>query len=134
MLFLQVVTLWYRAPEVLLGSPHYSTAMDIWSVGCIFAEMAIGKPLFPGDSEIDELFRIFRYARVLPNHFSLDLPPVLTLWLLVCSVLGTPSDDVWPGVAKFPDYKPDFPQWPAVDFDKVVQPMEPLAIDLLKAC
>lgn len=56
----QVVTLWYRAPEVLLGSRHYSTAIDMWSVGCIVAEMATRQPLFPGDSEIDEIFRIFR--------------------------------------------------------------------------
>lgn len=58
----EVVTLWYRAPEVLLGSRHYSTAIDMWSVGCIFAEMALRSPLFPGDSEIDEIFRIFRYV------------------------------------------------------------------------
>ena len=58
----EVVTLWYRAPEVLLGSRHYNTAIDMWSVGCIFAEMAMRTPLFPGDSEIDEIFRIFRYV------------------------------------------------------------------------
>jgi cyclin-dependent kinase len=58
---MQVVTLWYRAPEVLLGSRHYSTAIDMWSVGCIFAEMVCkGAPLFPGDSEIDQIFKIFR--------------------------------------------------------------------------
>jgi serine/threonine protein kinase len=45
-----VVTLWYRAPEILLGSKTYSTPVDIWSVGCIFAEMLNQKPLFPGDS------------------------------------------------------------------------------------
>ena len=56
---------------MLLGGHHYSTAMDIWSVGCIFAEMAMGKPLFPGDSEIDELFRIFRYP---------------SLYFLLCSI------------------------------------------------
>ncbi|KAG8920004.1 Cyclin-dependent kinase catalytic subunit, partial [Tulasnella sp. 408] len=57
----EVVTLWYRAPEVLLGSRHYSTAIDMWSVGCIMAEMIMkGTPLFPGDSEIDQIFRIFR--------------------------------------------------------------------------
>jgi cyclin-dependent kinase 2 len=55
-----VVTLWYRAPEILLGARHYSTPVDVWSVGCIFAEMVNQKPLFPGDSEIDELFKIFR--------------------------------------------------------------------------
>lgn len=57
----EVVTLWYRAPEILLGSKHYSTAVDVWSVGCIFAEMATKIPLFPGDSEIDEIYKIFRY-------------------------------------------------------------------------
>lgn len=59
---LQVVTLWYRAPEILLGSRHYSTPVDVWSVGCIFAEMVNRRPLFPGDSEIDELFKIFRFS------------------------------------------------------------------------
>jgi cyclin-dependent kinase len=58
---IQVVTLWYRAPEILLGGRQYSTGVDMWSVGCIFAEMCTRKPLFPGDSEIDEIFKIFRY-------------------------------------------------------------------------
>ena len=44
-------------------SREYSTPVDIWSAGCIFAEMAMRQPLFPGDSEIDELFRVFRYGR-----------------------------------------------------------------------
>jgi len=58
----QVVTLWYRAPEVLLGARQYSTALDMWSVGCIMAEMVLeGMPLFNGDSEIDQIFKIFRY-------------------------------------------------------------------------
>ena len=47
---MQVVTLWYRAPEILLGAKHYSTPVDIWSIGCIFAEMMNQRPLFPGDS------------------------------------------------------------------------------------
>ncbi len=49
----EVVTLWYRPPDVLLGSKHYSTSIDIWSIGCIFAEMVNLKPLFPGNSEQD---------------------------------------------------------------------------------
>lgn len=49
-IILQVVTLWYRAPEILLGGRHYSTPVDIWAIGCIFAEMVNGRPLFPGDS------------------------------------------------------------------------------------
>lgn len=63
----EVVTLWYRAPEVLMGSPRYSTPVDIWSIGCIFAEMANKTPLFRGDSEIDQLFRIFRYVSLAQN-------------------------------------------------------------------
>jgi cyclin-dependent kinase len=56
----QVVTLWYRSPEILLGGRQYSTGVDMWSCGAIFAEMCTRKPLFPGDSEIDEIFKIFR--------------------------------------------------------------------------
>lgn len=82
----EVVTLWYRAPEILLGGRQYSTGVDMWSVGCIFAEMATRKPLFPGDSEIDEIFKIFR-------------------------VLGTPTEEDWPGVTSFPDFKSSFPKW-----------------------
>jgi len=104
----EVVTLWYRAPEVLLGSRHYSTAIDMWSVGCIFAEMAMqGAPLFPGDSEIDQIFKIFR-------------------------ILGTPNEEVWPSVSTLPDYKPTFPQWSRQDLVKVVPPLDDTGIDLLK--
>ena len=43
-----VATRWYRAPEILLSSPHYTKGVDMWSLGCILAEMLLGKPLFPG--------------------------------------------------------------------------------------
>merc|ERR1712112_482856 len=82
----EVVTLWYRAPEILLGTRYYSTAVDIWSIGCIFVEMLTRRPLFPGDSEIDQLFRIFR-------------------------TLGTPDESIWPGVTTLPDFKSSFPKW-----------------------
>lgn len=59
LLLLQVVTLWYRAPEVLLHS-SYATAVDIWSVGCIMAELYNRKPLFEGKSDVDQLHKIFR--------------------------------------------------------------------------
>lgn len=55
----EVVTLWYRAPEILLGKEKYSTSVDVWSLGCIFYEIAHKKILFCGDSEIDQLFKIF---------------------------------------------------------------------------
>ncbi|KAF7062433.1 hypothetical protein CFC21_069035 [Triticum aestivum] len=102
----EVVTLWYRAPEILLGARQYSTPVDVWSVGCIFAEMVNQKPLFPGDSEIDELFKIFR-------------------------VLGTPNEQTWPGVSSLPDYKSAFPRWQAEDLATVVPNLEPVGLDLL---
>ncbi|TRM66583.1 kinase-like domain-containing protein [Schizophyllum amplum] len=105
----EVVTLWYRAPEVLLGSRHYSTGIDMWSVGCIFAEMAMqGAPLFPGDSEIDQIFKIFR-------------------------ILGTPNEDLWPGVSQLPDYKSTFPQWSRQSLYNLVPGLDDAGIDLLEA-
>lgn len=82
----EVVTLWYRAPEILLGTKFYATGVDIWSLGCIFAEMILRRPLFPGDSEIDQLYRIFRTR-------------------------GTPDEKSWPGVCQLPEYKQSFPRW-----------------------
>lgn len=103
----EVVTLWYRAPEVLLGSRHYSTAIDMWSVGCIFAEMVMrGSPLFPGDSEIDQIFKIFR-------------------------ILGTPSEETWPGVTQLPDYKDTFPRWSKQELKTVVPNLDEQGLDLL---
>ena len=57
----EIQTLWYRAPEVLLGQNQYSLGVDIWAVGCIFAELIEKKPLFTGDSEIDQIFKIFQF-------------------------------------------------------------------------
>jgi serine/threonine protein kinase len=79
----EVVTLWYRAPEILLGQARYSTPVDMWSVGCIFAELVTKRPLFPGDCEIDELFRIFRLVPrlsvecTLAPDFLTSRPPYL---------------------------------------------------------
>ncbi|XP_032065024.1 cyclin-dependent kinase 3 isoform X2 [Thamnophis elegans] len=102
----EVVTLWYRAPEILLGCKYYSTAVDIWSIGCIFAEMVARKALFPGDSEIDQLFRIFR-------------------------TLGTPTESLWPGVTNLPDYKGNFPKWPRKDMKVIIPNLDQDGRDLL---
>lgn len=72
-----VVTLWYRAPELLLGIKEYSTPIDVWSCGCIFAELLAMTALFPGKSEIDQLNRIFKD-------------------------LGTPNERIWPGYTQLP--------------------------------
>ncbi len=55
------MTLWYRAPEILLGQAVYAPPVDIWSIGTMFVELLTKKALWRGDSEIDELFKIFRY-------------------------------------------------------------------------
>jgi len=54
----QVVTLWYRAPEVLLGG-QYGSPIDMWALGCVFAELYRKRPIFPGESERDQLEKIF---------------------------------------------------------------------------
>lgn len=53
-----VATRWYRAPELLVADVHYGPAVDVWAIGCLYSEMKTGKPLFPGDSDIDQLYRI----------------------------------------------------------------------------
>jgi len=103
----EVVTLWYRAPEVLLGSPRYSTPVDVWSLGCIFAEMASKRALFHGDSEIDQLFRIFR-------------------------ILSTPTEESWPGVSSLPDFKPNFPSWKTNNLPTEAKNLDESGIDLLQ--
>uniref|UniRef100_A0A8B9RLU9 cyclin-dependent kinase n=1 Tax=Astyanax mexicanus TaxID=7994 RepID=A0A8B9RLU9_ASTMX len=75
-----VVTLWYRSPDLLLGAKEYSTAVDMWSVGCIFGELLTQKPLFPGKSEIDQINKIFKD-------------------------LGSPSEKIWPGYNELPAVK-----------------------------
>uniref|UniRef100_A0A9J8BLG1 cyclin-dependent kinase n=1 Tax=Cyprinus carpio carpio TaxID=630221 RepID=A0A9J8BLG1_CYPCA len=75
-----VVTLWYRSPDLLLGAKEYSTAVDMWSVGCIFGELLTQKPLFPGKSEIDQINKVFKD-------------------------LGSPSEKIWPGYSELPAVK-----------------------------
>ncbi|KAI3642043.1 hypothetical protein MP228_011598 [Amoeboaphelidium protococcarum] len=74
----EVVTLWYRAPDVLLGNKSYDTSIDIWSIGCIMGEMVNNRPVFPGTSVNDQLHKIFQ-------------------------ILGSPNQTVWPGYDKLPN-------------------------------
>jgi len=67
-----VATRWYRAPELLVGDPAYGKEVDIWAIGCLYAEMLSGDPLFPGDSDIDQLFHIVKCLGTLcPRHRDL---------------------------------------------------------------
>ncbi|WVZ74997.1 hypothetical protein U9M48_023105 [Paspalum notatum var. saurae] len=82
----RVVTLWYRPPELLLGATEYGIAVDLWSAGCILAELLAGKPIMPGQTEIEQLHKIFKLC-------------------------GSPSEDYW-AKAKLPDvtlFKPQRP-------------------------
>jgi cyclin-dependent kinase len=90
----EVVTLWYRAPDVLMGSRKYSTPVDIWSVGCIFAEMANGRPLVAGTSEADQLDRIFRLLGT-PNPAT-DYPAMVHLPEYANFVLGPDGNELPP--------------------------------------
>lgn len=97
----EVVTLWYRPPDVLLGSQQYNTSIDVWSAGCIFAEMVTGKPLFPGRSNVDQLLCIFKS-------------------------LGTPNELSWPGVTDLPEFNTEFPVYSNPD---IAQRLESLGSD-----
>jgi serine/threonine protein kinase len=101
-----VQTLWYRAPEVLLGAKSYTTAIDIWSVGCILLEMLSMFPPFTGSTERDVIYSIFQK-------------------------LGTPNEEVWPGVTSFNYYCNDFPGWTKVNFSHIYTQLSPDASDLL---
>lgn len=103
----EVVTLWYRAPDILMASRKYSTPVDIWSVGCIFAEMCNGRPLFSGTSEADQLDKIFR-------------------------MLGTVKP--YPGIEELPEYSPDvLPQYPPPrnGIGSLVPTLDASGVDLL---
>eukprot|EP00116_Pleurobrachia_bachei_P004578 sb/3464840/ len=105
-----VSTRWYRAPEVLLRTTNYSSPIDIWACGAIIAELYSLKPLFPGSSEVDEIFRIVR-------------------------VLGTPSKEDWPEglkLAQAMNFK--FPQCVATPLKTLLPNASPEALQLIKDC
>lgn len=102
----EVVTLWYRAPDVLLGSRTYNTSIDIWSAGCIMAEMYTGRPLFPGTTNEDQLQKIFR-------------------------LMGTPSERTWPGISQLPEYKGNFPSYATQSLHILLPQIDSLGLDLI---
>jgi cyclin-dependent kinase 5 len=104
----EVVTLWYRPPDVLFGAKLYSCEIDLWSAGCIFAEIANGgKPLFPGADVDDQLKRIFR-------------------------LLGTPTEETWPSMTHLPDFKLMPFYQPAMPLSQAVPNLNSNGIDLLQ--
>lgn len=104
----EVVTLWYRAPDVLLGSRAYTTSIDIWSAGCIFAEMCTGKPLFPGTANEDQLIKIFR-------------------------LMGTPNERTWPGISQYTNYKNNWQIFVPQDLRLIVPNLDSMGLNLLQS-
>mmetsp|Transcript_6373 Transcript_6373/g.12700 ORF Transcript_6373/g.12700 Transcript_6373/m.12700 type:complete len:370 (-) Transcript_6373:100-1209(-) len=101
----QVVTIWYRSPELLFGSRLYGPGVDIWSVGCIFAEMLLRQPYLPGQNTLDQINQIF-------------------------TARGTPTPEEWAEVTHLPDYVA-FTSAPAPDPTAVFPGVTPDALDLL---
>jgi len=104
-----VATRWYRAPEIMLNWMHYNQTVDVWSVGCIMAEMLTGKTLFPGTDHIDQLTRI----------------------LVLC---GTPTDETLSKITseEARNYIRSLPKMEKKNFHEVFKGANPLAIDLLE--
>jgi cell division cycle 2-like protein len=89
-----VITMWYRAPELLMGQRQYTKAVDVWSVGCIFGELLLREYLFPGDSEVHQLTLIYK-------------------------LVGVPTEETWPGYDALPNrkncnFKLCMPRWRSV--------------------
>ncbi|WOL03684.1 cyclin-dependent kinase F-3 isoform X3 [Canna indica] len=102
-----VSTRWYRAPEVLLKSPFYTPAIDMWAVGAILAELFMLSPLFPGESEVDQIYRI-------------------------CAVLGTPDSSVWPeGMSLAHSMYFNFFQFPPTNLSDIIPNASLESIDLI---
>ncbi|XP_056129973.1 cyclin-dependent kinase 18 isoform X2 [Lampris incognitus] len=105
----EVVTLWYRPPDVLLGSTEYSTPIDMWGVGCILYEMMTGRPMFPGATVKEELQLVFR-------------------------LMGTPTEETWPGIGTNEEFRFYlFPQYKCQPLINHVPRLDTEGIDLLSA-
>ncbi|BFZ58059.1 cyclin-dependent protein kinase [Savitreella phatthalungensis] len=86
-----VVTIWYRAPELVLGAKHYTPAIDLWAIGCIFAELLVLKPLFKGDEmKMDNKTKTIPFQRQQMGK--------------IMDILGVPTSKVWPGVEHMPEF------------------------------
>ncbi|XP_051127233.1 probable serine/threonine-protein kinase At1g54610 [Andrographis paniculata] len=100
----RVVTLWYRAPELLLGSTDYGVGIDLWSAGCLLAEMFVGRPIMPGRNEIEQLHKIYKLC-------------------------GSPSEDFWKTVKPPATFRP--PQQYKANFKETFSNIPDAAIGLL---
>lgn len=100
-----VVTRWYRAPELLFGARNYGTGVDVWAVGCILAELLLRIPFIAGDTDLDQLAKIFQ-------------------------ALGTPTVENWPGHTELPDFV-QFKSYPTTPLDDIFTAAGPDLIELM---
>ena len=110
----EVVTLWYRPPDILLGSTSYTTSIDMWSVGCIMAELLLLRPLFPGKDARDQIHRIF----------SVLGTPSLELLTFLCSNSNNSNGTVPEWLSQLPFYKP-------VRWERLFPQLEAAGLNLL---
>jgi cell cycle related kinase len=104
----QVATRWYRAPELLFGARRYDFAVDTWAIGVIFGELLKNSPMFPGENDLTQIYRVIQF-------------------------FGKPSDSTWPGISLLPDYgKITFPAFNPISLTSFLCDMEPQAIKLMK--
>ncbi|KAG2422961.1 hypothetical protein HXX76_015632 [Chlamydomonas incerta] len=103
----EVVTLWYRPPELLLGGRLYGTPVDMWSAACCVLEISNRWPLFPGATEIDTLMKIFEK-------------------------LGSPDEAAWPGLADLPHWRPQLPRCAGRSWEEIAPRLEPAGRDLMR--
>ncbi|XP_076168528.1 cyclin-dependent kinase 20 isoform X2 [Ptiloglossa arizonensis] len=103
----QIATRWYRAPELLYGARYYTSAIDMWSIGCIFGELLNKSPLFPGETDIEQLAIVLKY-------------------------LGSPTSETWPELNTLPDFnKITFPYHKGIAWENIIDDAEPEAVDLI---
>ena len=92
----------------MLGQQRYTYAVDVWAVGCIFAELYTKRPLFLGNGyEIEQIFKIFE-------------------------IMGTPSANSWDNISSLPDYKASFPKWPKKPLQNYIPDISNAGLDLLE--
>ncbi|OAG29646.1 cyclin-dependent kinase 7 [Nematocida displodere] len=103
----QVITRWYKSPELLLGSTNYTFGVDIWALGCVFAELLLRTPYLPGNDDVHQLELIF-------------------------AALGTPTEEIWPEIKELPGYRLDLPKHPRHDLSTLFGAAGVDAIDLLE--
>lgn len=102
----EILSLWYRSPELCMGYKNYSIGVDLWALGCVFYELVTGKPLFKGKSDSEMIFKIFEQ-------------------------IGSPTEKNWNWVQKIAGYNANFPIFPGKGFSELNQDIGYEGVDLI---